>query len=140
MFSRDVNLEKLLNQNQVTLNNLSDLEQDMGKLLEKSDTLRYEDCENMTIKINSKINRIIFIRCKNFNVHLTGLISGMEIKNCQSVQIVNRMNRPVNSVIVENSVDICFKISKSTHKETVYEIDKSRNIKVKDHNDKQLKV
>lgn len=139
MFPPNLNLGKLLNQNQVTLSDLSDLEQDMGKLLEKTDTLRYEDCENMIIKIGSKINRIIFVRCKNLNVRLTGLISGLEIKNCRSIQIVNRVKKPVNSVLVENSVDISVKISKSAHKETVYEIDKSHNIKIQDHNDKQLK-
>lgn len=133
-------LGSLLNQHQITLKNLSDLEQDMGKLLDKKDTLRYENCEDLVIKIGSKINRIIFVRCKNIQVELNGLISGLEIKHSNSIEVINKIKKPVNSVQVEHSNDITVKISKQAHKQTVYEIDRTTSINIKDHNDKQLRL
>ena len=131
-------LDKMLSQNQMSLKNMYDIDQDFGKLLDINSSLKYEKCENLNIKIGSKINRIIIFRCKNIHIELNGLISGIEIKHSTDITVTSRVKQPINAMIVENCNDIDVMISKQNHKNTVYAIDKSRNIRFKDHKERQL--
>ncbi len=133
-----VQLEKMLSKNQVTLENLWDLEQDFGSLLETQSSICYEDCHNMVIKIDSKINRIMLTKCENIIIRLNGLISGLEIKGCNNIIISNKRRSPINSLIVEHSTAIKITLSKESHNNTVYEIDRSHGVVVQDHKSKNL--
>ena len=135
------NLGDILSTNhQVTLNNLHDLDQDMGTLLERYDTMRYNNCHDLVININSKINRIIFLRCHNITLKVAGLISGLDIKHSDSITIINKARERIGTVIVESSSDILLKLSRSTHEGIVYEIDKCKNINIQDLNNKKLHI
>ena len=132
------NITKLLDRNQMTIKNVNGIEQNMGKLLDFNSTINYENCQNLVIDIESKINRICFRRCKNMEVRLNGLISGIEIKDSSEIYIDNGIKKSVNSVIVERSSEIRIVMSKKIHKETVYQIDSTKDIIVEDHNGKKL--
>ena len=71
-------------------------------------------------------------------VRLNGLISGIEIKDSSEIYIDNGIKKSVNSVIVERSSEIRIVMSKKIHKETVYQIDSTKDIIVEDHNGKKL--
>ena len=80
-------LENLLTKNQITLTNLYELEQNMGTLLDTRSTICYINCENIKLKIESKINRLAFNNCKNIFVELSGVISGIDIKKSCGITI-----------------------------------------------------
>lgn len=126
-------LESLLTKNHITLSNLSDLDQDMGNLLELKSTICYENCENINLKINSKINRIIIIGCKNMCIQLAGVISGIEIKKSCGITIKIKKSFPLNSMFLENSKYITISLSKKSYKEAFYDIAKSHGIIITDH-------
>ncbi len=131
-------LQQLLTKNQITLKNLWDLNQNFGTLFDQESTICYENCQDMRISINSKINRIIFKNCKNMDIKLSGLISGIEIKNCTNIEIDNKKKLPLNSLIMENSKFVKMTVSKRSHKETYYEITKSNGILITDHSNNSL--
>ena len=132
------NIKNLVSKNNLVFKNITDLDQDFGKLLEKEVILRYEECEDINIVIESKINRIILVRCSNINIKINGLITGIEIKQCDQIYISNQEQQLINSIIVEASSDINFKLSKTSHLKTVYDVDKISKINIKDYNDKVL--
>jgi len=131
-------LETLLTKNQVTLKNLYELKQDMGTLLDASSTIYYKDCEDIKLKIDSKVNRLIFDQCKNIVVELCGVISGIEIKKSCGISINIKRKFPLNSILIEKSKYISLSLSKKSHNDTFYQIDKSHGIMVMDHKNKAL--
>ncbi len=131
-------LENLLTKNQVTLKNLSNLDQNMAKLLEIQSTICYHNCDNITLKIDSKINRLIINGCKNMTVKLSGVISGIEIINSCGITIKIKKSFSLNSLILENSKHVTLSLSKNSHKSTFYEFVKSHGIMIVDHHKKSL--
>ena len=131
-------LENLLTKNQITLKNLSDLDQDMAKLLDIQSSICYQDCDNINLKIDSKINRIMINGCKNMNIKLSGVITGIEIKNSCSITIKIKKSFPLNSLILENSKYVTLSLSKDSHKNAFYEIIQSHGIMIIDHRKKSL--
>lgn len=131
-------IQELLDKNEITLKNLYYLDQDMGFLLDNTSTINYMDCNNLNINIESKINRIGFIKCSDICINLNGLISGIEIKNSTNININNGLKKNVNYIKIENSSNITIIISKKIHKDVYYEIDKSYNITIFDHHNKKL--
>lgn len=126
-------LESLLTKNQITLSNLSDLEQNMGNLLEIQSTICYKNCDDINLRIDSKINRLIVVGCKNMCIRLAGVISGIEIKNSCGITIKIKKSLPLNSLFLENSKYVTVSLSKRSHKATFYDIAKSHGIMITDH-------
>jgi len=133
-----ITLDELLNKNQITFKNIDTLEQNFGNLLTHSDSLCYKNCEDMTIIINSKINKIIFNNCNRINLKLSGLITGLEIKQSTDITVNNERKLPVNSVIIEHSGNIKIMLSKILHEDTIYDFNKCIGISIVDHHQKHL--
>lgn len=136
----DINLQKQLSDNSMTLTNLFDLEQNMRSLLEEDATLCYKNCQDMKINIDSKINKISFESCNNIEISLNGLVTGIYINSCDNIKVNNKKKQPLNEFnIVESN---CIKVltSKEVHQHTTYNIDNSYGIIVQDHTKTPLKV
>jgi hypothetical protein len=131
-------LESLLTKNQITLRNLSDLDQNMANLLEIRSTICYQNCENINLKINSKINRLVIDNCKNMTVQLCGVISGIEIKNSCGITIKIKKSFPLSSLVLEKSKYVTISLSKRSYKNAFYDIAKSHGIMIVDHRKKSL--
>jgi hypothetical protein len=129
-------IQNLLLKNKITLSNLWDLEQNMGKLLTGQDTLCYKNCEDVKLTIDSKINHLILENCKNMNIQLGGVISGIDITNCCDVTIKNHKHLPLNCLVIENSKHINIYVSKSSHNKIHYEISKCHAVKIQDYTNK----
>lgn len=125
-------LEERIEQNTMELKKLENLEQDFSTLLDNKCTMVYKHCKNMKIFIRSKINRVILKGCDDMELHLAGLISGLEISYCSSIIVKNIEANPINVLTVENSIDVLVIIPKKLHKKTISEIDNSINVKMLD--------
>lgn len=131
-------LNNMLNQHRVTLKNLSDLEQNFKNYLDMNSSMIYENCSNLTVRFDSKINRLTIKNCDTMTIILNGLITGLEIKNSQNITIINQIKQPVNSIFVDKCNNISIKISKQVLKNTVYGIEKSVNINFRDHKNNKI--
>lgn len=131
-------LENLLTKNKITLKNLWGLEQDMSNLLDCQSTICYQNCEDIQLKIDSKINRLVFNKCKNIVVELSGVISGIEVNKSFGITINVKRNLPINSLIIEKSKHISLSLSKKHHNQTYYQVSNSHAIIVKNHKERAL--
>lgn len=100
------------NRNTVVLKDLRDSLQDMRRYLTKRDTIIYVDCHNLTIRIESTINRLEFKNCENISVYATKLISGIVTENCKNI-CLDAKN--VGSVQISKSSDIDIKSRKEVY-------------------------
>jgi len=121
-------LNKLLDKNKIILNNLNNLTQDMKDLLDIKSTLIYNNCNNMKIIINSKINYIYFLNCKNINLKIKSLISGFKIQNSSNInfELFNCKNK-IN-IEINKSNDCIIKMKKINKDDKLIDINKSKKI------------
>lgn len=131
-------LNKMLNQHHVILKNLSDLEQNFNDFLDYNSSLTYDNCSDLQIKFDSKINRLTVKNCDSLTIILNGLITGLEIKNSQNITVINKIKQPVNSIYVDKCNNVSIKISKTVLENTIYGIEKSYNVNFEDHKNKKL--
>lgn len=131
---------KVLKENSITLKNLLNLDQDMEDFLGPESTLHYNNCTSLKIIISSKINKIIFENCKDIELKLYGLITGIDIIKSNNIFIDNSDNKSLNKINICESNIIKVSTSKSIHKQTEYEINNSYGVIVQDHCNKSLKV
>ena len=57
------------------------------KLLTCKDTLNWTHSSNLKIKVNSKINKMIFENCDNITLRIHSMIIGLEFNNCINIKI-----------------------------------------------------
>lgn len=85
------------------------------KLLTQKDIIIWRNCENLKIKVNSKINKFIFENCKNMNITLSDAIIGVEFNNCSNITIKIKNNKTINCFETFKS-NINLEISKKDYK------------------------
>ncbi len=77
----------LLN-NQSIISNYSDMDIDFKSYLEMKDSIIFKNCQNLKIRINSKINKLIFFKCNNVILKCSETVSGIEIEKCSSFKLI----------------------------------------------------
>ena len=61
-------------------------------LLTMKDTIIWRNCNNLKIKIKSKINKIIFENCNNIVIQIHTAVCGVEFNKCNNVKIIIKEN------------------------------------------------
>mgnify|MGYP003385702774 CR=1 FL=1 len=118
--------------NKIEFHDLTNLNQDMRDYLDNKSILFYINCKQIQITINSQINKIVLKHCDDIKLNIRGLVSGIEINKCANIIVECIKEKPINSVVVENSLYIDIKLLKEFLNKTYYEIDKSKNVKIMD--------
>ena len=88
----------MLNLNSIVIKDLKDRNLNFKKLLHKSDTIIWRDCENLKINVDSKINKFEFNDCENIKIFLLGSIAGLEINKCSNFTIILPENHSISSL------------------------------------------
>jgi hypothetical protein len=94
----------MFNLNSIVIKDIKDRNLNFKKLLQKCDTFIWRDCENMEIKVNSKINKFEFNDCENIKIFLLGTIAGLEINKCSNFTIILPKNHTISSLQLYKSV------------------------------------
>ena len=118
--------------NKIEFNDLTNLDQDMRDYLDNKSILFYINCKQIQITINSQINKIVLKQCDDIKLNIRGLVSGIEINKCANIIVECVKEKPINSIVVKNSLCVDIKLLKKFLNKTYYEIDKSKNIKIMD--------
>lgn len=87
----------------IFLRNISDYDFNFKKILKSSNTLVIVNCDNINLRIKSKINKILLQNCNNINIKISNMISGIEIENSKEVEIKIYTNKKINSLELFNS-------------------------------------
>ena len=95
------------------------------QILNKKDIIIWKNCENLKIKVNSKINKFIFENCDNLTITLSDAIIGVEFNNCKNIKIKIKKNKQINSFETFKS-DINLKISNKDYKKITFFKEKSQ--------------
>ena len=66
--------------------------------LNKNDTIIWRNCDNIKIKINSKVNKMIFENCNNINISMSDAIIGVEFFKCSNIVFKVRKNKKINCI------------------------------------------
>ena len=122
----------LLTENQLVMKDLKDIDQDMKDYLDIRSCLCYQNCKNLTIRIDNKINRIILFKCENIKINIGGFISGFEAKKCSNIEIKVKKDGPLNNVILEKCQDITTRLSTEHVPDAIFEVSQSTNIQIFD--------
>ena len=78
----------MLLSNRSIVSNYSDVDLDFKNYLEMKDSIIFKNCQNLKIRINSKINKLIFFKCNNVILKCSETISGIEIEKCSSFKLI----------------------------------------------------
>ena len=80
--------------NYIVVKDINDFKFNFKKHLTKKDTIVWRNCDNLTIIINSKINKMIFEKCSNIILVLTSAIIGAEFNYCKNItlKVKNHIN------------------------------------------------
>jgi|SaaInlStandDraft_2_1057019.scaffolds.fasta_scaffold293672_1 hypothetical protein len=122
---------KLFNKNRLTLDNLNDLDQNMGQLLDKKSIITYKNCNKINLNINSKINHLYIKNCKNMNIKIKSLINGFKIDNCLNIILDLYDCDNIIEITINNSNDIKLKMKKKNMDTQFIDIVNSKKISFK---------
>jgi hypothetical protein len=92
-------------------------------LLRDKDTIFWKNCEDLYIKVDSKINKFIFFKCKNIKLIMSDAIIGLEIENCENINIKIKKNKTVNCIELYKSN---IKLNKKLNKKVFLLVEKSK--------------
>lgn len=95
------------------------------KLLDKKDIIIWRNCENLKIKVNTKINKFVFENCKKLNITLSDAIIGVEFNNCSDIKLKIKKNKTINSFELFKS-NINLKITNNDYKKITFFNEKSQ--------------
>ena len=122
---------KLFNKNRLTLDNLNDLDQNMGQLLDKKSIITYKNCNKINLNINSKINHLYIKNCKNMNIKIKSLINGFKIDNCLNIILDLYDCDNIIEITINNFNDIKLKMKKKNMDTQFIDIVNSKKISFK---------
>ena len=112
-----------INKNSITLTNLTDHDQDFGKLFDIKHSIIYKECKNININFDTSLNKIILFKCENIKINCNKIISGIDIIKSNKIKIITQPDKPIYSIYSEDSLNILLKISKKMLKETKIDTD-----------------
>tara|TARA_X000000368_G_C22506517_1_gene482985 strand:+ start:102 stop:467 length:366 start_codon:yes stop_codon:yes gene_type:complete len=115
----------------VLLTDITDYNFNFKKLFESKDSIIWKNCSNLTIRIDSKINKIIFNNCKNINLICNKTISGIEYFKCYNINQSINKNHKISCIDAYSS-EITFNLNKKTKLPNI--INEKSNITL-DYND-----
>ena len=88
--------------NCLILNDYNNIKINFKNYLKLCDSIIIKNSTNVDIKINSPINKIVFINCKNVILVADKLISGMDIDYCKNCNIF--LNVPIYINIFKSNI------------------------------------
>jgi len=112
-----------INKNSITLTNLTDHEQDFGKLFDIKHSIIYKECKNININFDTSLNKIILFKCENIKIKCNKIISGIDIIKSNKIKIITEPYKPIYSIYSEDSLNISLKISTQMLNDTHIETD-----------------
>ena len=71
--------------NVLLLSDIHNYDFNFKKLFESKDSIIWKNCSNLTITIDSRINKVIFNNCENIKLVCDKTISGIEYFKCLDV-------------------------------------------------------
>lgn len=87
----------------IFLKNISNYNFHFKRILKSSNTIVIINCDNIKLKIKSKINKILLQNCNNINISVSNMISGIEIEKSKDIEITIYKNKKINSLELFNS-------------------------------------
>lgn len=90
--------------NTVFLKDISDYRFNFNNKINHNNSLHLINCNNIDIKLTSKINKIIIINSNNINLKICNLISGFEILKSYDINIKVNKNKNINCIEIFNSI------------------------------------
>ena len=73
--------------NRTFLKNISNTKIDFDNNLSIKDSITLDHCNNFELIINSKVNKLIFIKCNNIKLSCIATISGIDIEKCYNFNL-----------------------------------------------------
>ena len=87
----------------IFLKNISNYNFHFKRILKSSNTIVIINCDNIKLKIKSKINKILLQNCNNVNISVSNMISGIEIDKSKDIEITIYRNKKINYLELFNS-------------------------------------
>lgn len=80
--------------NVILLSDIHNYNFNFKKLFESKDSIIWKNCSNLSITIDSRINKIIFNNCNNIEIKCDKTISGIEYFKCLDItQTIGKKNK-----------------------------------------------
>lgn len=76
-----------INSNLHIIKNINNFHFDYKSFLSNKETLHINNCKNIDIIINSKINKLVIENSNKVNIIMTDAICGIEINKCENVKL-----------------------------------------------------
>lgn len=101
-----------MNNNIVLLEDINNRTFNFSHFLKDKDTIIWKNCDDLKINVKSRINKFVFINCKNITLKMSDAIIGLEIEKSHNMNIKIRKNKKVYCIEVFKSNIILNKNSK----------------------------
>jgi len=88
----------MININAILIKSLKSKHLNFKKLLINKDTIIWKNCDNLNIKVNSKVNKFQFDSCTNIKLFLIGTISGLELNNCKNFTLILPQEHSISAI------------------------------------------
>lgn len=83
---------------------------DFKSLFEKNNSIIWKNCNDITIKIDNRINKMVFNGCNNIKVVCDRLVSGIEYFKCKNITQDIGENNKINCLdIYDTSITLNIK-------------------------------
>lgn len=93
--------------NRSVVNGYDDLNIDFKENLEVRDSITFKNCNNLKIRINSKVNKLIFKNCNIAQLECSSTISGIDIEKCKEFKLIPSFPYTLGQIeIFKSDVDI----------------------------------
>lgn len=87
----------------VVIEDISDYTFNFKKLLSHTDTLIWKNCNNIKIKIDNKVNKIILNNCKNVKLYTSYFITGIELFRSKNITLDIKDDHNVSCIDIYSS-------------------------------------
>lgn len=74
--------------NQIVFNNYDSLNLNFYENLQMKDSIIIKNSKNLSLTIDSKINKIIIFKSININIQIKATVTGIDIDNCNNINII----------------------------------------------------
>lgn len=89
--------------NSLIINDISHKNLNFKNYLTTKDTIIWNNCKELKLKIKSKINKIEFDKCHNIKIYLLGTITSIEINKSSNIKIIIPDNHSISCIQTYNS-------------------------------------